>query len=245
MNVDHPAASQIPGLRQLWQEAFGDTDAFLDLFFATAFDPKRCLCATEHATVAAAAYWFSCGQYAYIYAVATAKNHRGKGLCHGLMDKLHALLRNEGYVGCIVVPGEESLRRFYGGMGYENFGGLGEVSCAAGTPLPLRKIGTEEFSTLRRQYLPEGGVLQEGENLAFLSRWAAFYAGKDFLLTATREGDSLRGLELLGNVHAAPGIVAALGVKTGTFRIPGPTPFAMCKSLMSEQKPTYFGFAFD
>ena len=32
MKFDHPTIRQIPQLRQLWQEAFGDSDAFLDQF---------------------------------------------------------------------------------------------------------------------------------------------------------------------------------------------------------------------
>ena len=245
MNIDHPTLPQIPQLRALWKEAFGDTDSFLDTFFGCAFAPMRCLCVTIEGEVAAVAYWFSCGQYAYIYAVATAKCHRGKGLCHALMENIHALLQIQGYDGCIVVPGEESLRRFYRGMGYEDFGGIREFSCNAGAPLPIRKVGTEEFSALRRQYLPDGGVVQEGENLAFLSRWAEFYAGEDFLLAATREGETLRGLELLGTPDAAPGILAALGAKSGTFRTSGVAPFAMYKSLVDKKSPTYFCFAFD
>lgn len=245
MNVEHPTLTQIPQLRALWKEAFGDSDSFLDTFFGSAFAPERCLCVTVDGEIAAAAYWFSCGQYAYIYAVATAKRHRGQGYCHALMAKIHALLQSQGYNGCIVVPGEESLRRFYAEMGYENFGGMEESSCIAGAPLPLRKIETEEFAALRRQYLPDGGVVQEGENLAFLSRWAEFYAGADFLLAATREGETLRGLELLGNRAAAPGILSALEAKNGTFRTPGVAPFAMYKSLVAKNPPAYFGFAFD
>ena len=245
MNIDHPTLTQIPQLRALWKEAFGDTDSFLDTFFGTAFAPERCLYVTVDGEIAAAAYWFSCGQYAYIYAVATAKQHQGRGYCHALMGKIHALLRWQGYDGCIVVPGDESLRRFYAEMGYENFGGIEEFSCIADAPLPLRKIETEEFAALRRQYLPEGGVVQEGENLAFLSRWAEFYAGADFLLAATREGETLRGLELLGNPNVAPGILTALEAKNGTFRTPGHTPFAMYQSLGAKNPPTYFGFAFD
>lgn len=245
MNIEHPTSTQIPQLRALWKEAFGDSDSFLDTFFGTAFAPERCLCVTVNGEIAAAAYWFSCGQYAYIYAVATAKRHRGKGLCHALMAKIHALLQRQGYDGCIVVPGEESLRRFYAGMGYADFGGMEEFSCAAGAPLPIHKVGAEEFATLRRQYLPDGGVVQEGENLAFLSRWAEFYAGADFLLTATREGETLRGLELLGNRAVAPGILSALDATCGTFCTPGHTPFAMYKSLVVKNPPTYFGFAFD
>ena len=37
MRIDHPDLGQIPELRQLWKEAFGDSDAFLDAFFMVAF----------------------------------------------------------------------------------------------------------------------------------------------------------------------------------------------------------------
>ena len=245
MVIDHPKMKQIVGLRQLWKEAFGDTDEFLDCFFATGFAPERCLCATAEREVAAMAYWFGCGEYAYIYAVATAKKFRNQGICRALMEKIHDILTKKGYAGCVLVPGDAGLRRFYAGMGYEDFGGMQELTCTAGTPLPVTKISAEEFAALRRQYLPQGGVIQEGENLNFLSCWAEFYRGEDFLLTAVREDDMLRGLELLGNAAAGPGIVAALGAKSGTFRAPGDGPFAMHLPLNEKKAPAYFGFAFD
>ena len=55
MRIDHPTDAEISGLRQLWKEAFGDTDGFLDAFFSTGFSPERCLYAGEGGTVAAAA----------------------------------------------------------------------------------------------------------------------------------------------------------------------------------------------
>ena len=36
MTFDYPTPQQLPGLRQLWQQVFGDTDEFLDAFFSTA-----------------------------------------------------------------------------------------------------------------------------------------------------------------------------------------------------------------
>lgn len=241
MKFEHPTLAQIPGLRALWKEAFGDSDEFLDLFFENAFSPQRCLCAAD-GEMMAAAYWFSCGKYAYIYAVATAKAHRGKGLCHELMAQIHRLLASQGYAGAIVVPGEESLRQFYAGMGYENFGGIREFACDAGpVPAVLTPLETAEFARLRRQYLPAGSVAQEGENLEFLRQFARFYAGPDFLVTVGPQSVA----ELLGNTEAAPGILAALGRKSGNFRTPGATPFAMYKPLGQENPPTYFGFAFD
>lgn len=244
MNIDHPNLSQVPQLRQLWQEAFGDTDSFLDKFFSFAFSPRRCLCATIGCELAAMAYWFSCEEYAYIYAVATAEKHRGKGICHTLMDKMHHILLQEGYAGCIVMPGEESLRDFYQGMGYANFGGVHEFHCDAGTPLVLRKISKDEYAALRRNYLPAGGVVQEGENLSFLSCWANYYEGPNVLVTALWEDGELKVMELLGDENAAPGIVAALGAKCGSFRTPGTTPYAMHRPLKKNQAPKYFAFCF-
>lgn len=244
MNIDHPKREQIPQLRRLWKEAFGDEDAFLDHFYSKAFSPDRCLCATIDAEVAAMAYWFDCREYAYIYAVATAKKHRGKGISHVLMARIHEILTARGYAGCILVPGEESLRKFYADMGYENCGGVAEFDAAATAPLPLRKLEIEEYAALRRQYLPEGGVIQEGVNLDFLACWAHFYEAPNAVLAAIWEEGTLLVPELLGDVQAAGSIVAALGADTGWFRSPGEKPFAMHRPLNCNTPPKYFAFCF-
>ena len=99
---------------------------------------------------------------------------------------------------------------------------------------------------MRRRCLPEGGVVQEGENLAFLSRFAGFYRGEDFLLAASREGNHLFGMEFFGNEALVPGILKALGAETGSFRTPGEEkPFALYAPLEVAPAPQYFGLAFD
>ena len=244
MEIKHPTKEQIPTLRQLWIEAFDDTDSFLDKFFSTAFSPERAMCATDGCEVIAAAYWFDCGDYAYIYAVATAKKHQGRGICHALMEKIHGVLTLRGYAGCILVPGEENLRQFYRGMGYENCGGVTEFDADATAPLPLRKLSATEYAALRRQYLPEGGVVQDGVNLDFLACWAEFYAAPNALAAVTWEDGKLMVLDLLGDVQTAGGIVATLGAETGWFRCPGEEPFAMHRPLGSNTPPKYFAFCF-
>ena len=44
MIIKSPETRHIPQLRQLWKEAFGDTDDFLDVFFSVAFAPERSRC---------------------------------------------------------------------------------------------------------------------------------------------------------------------------------------------------------
>jgi GNAT superfamily N-acetyltransferase len=239
----------IDALKKLWKQAFGDDDGFLSLFFATAYVPQRCRYITVDGQLAAALYWFDCSyngtKCAYIYAVATAPAFRGQGLCRRLMDDTHEALQAQNYAGAILVPGEPGLFEMYRKLGYRVMSGVESISCPAGAPTDVQEASIEAYAAKRRSLLPPGGVLQENENLRFLSGYARLYTGKDFALAALRDGEKLVGLKLLGNTDAAPGIVAALGCKEGRFRIPGSVPFAMYHPLSDTPAPTYFGLAFD
>ena len=250
MKPEHPDFADIPGLRRLWKEAFSDGDAFLDSFFSTAFSPERCLRIAQCGQILCAAYWIPAqleeGKAAYIYALATAKAHRGKGLAHKLCHKIHEELTKQGYLAAILVPGEPSLGKFYEEMGYRFFGGMEQCSAVAQMPAAvLRRVTGAEYATLRQQYLPAGAVRQNGEGVDFLAAYAELYAGEDFLLAAWREEDTLHGLELLGNRARFPHIMQALGVKEGSARYPGAENFAMWLPLANCKEPTYFGLAFD
>lgn len=251
MRIDYPQEDQIPQLQKLWKEAFGDTDAFIGAFFGTVFSPDRCRCVSEEGTVTAALYWLDCRcldrPMAYLYAIATAKKYRGLGKCRLLMEDTHRLLAELGYAGCLLVPGERMLFRMYRGLGYETCSRIHEWSCkAADASIPLREISAGEYASLRRQYLPEGGVVQEAENLVLLKSQTRLYAGEDFLFCAAAEGGELLCPELLGNADAAPAILTALHAHSGTFRTPGDSKdFAMYHPLSDAMAPQYFGLAFD
>lgn len=256
MTIDAPKKSQIPKLRSLWQEAFGDTQDFLDDFWRTAFDTDRCRCVVTDGKVVAALYWFDCqymkNRIAYVYAVATDEAYRGRGIGHELMENTHQHLAKLSYEGAILVPGSEGLFRFYEGMGYRTCSTIREFSCTTAVKdekeVLLRSIDKTEYARLRRQMLPQDGVVQENENLDFLQTQAQLYAGPGFLLAARKEDDRILGVELLGNDAKAPEIVHALGCVQGTFRVPGEgKAFAMYHSLTdnTQPDPTYFGLAFD
>ena len=252
MNIDYPHPEQLPDLRRLWQLAFGDSEAFLHSFFSTAFSPDRCRCISEAGQVLAALYWFDCvcdGEtLAYVYAVATHPDHRGRGLCRALMTDTHAHLTAHGYAGSLLVPQEEGLRILYRGLGYDDCTAISQFDCTAGnTPLSLRAVTPEEYAARRREFLPPRAVIQEGENLDFLKTQVQFYAGPGILLAVAKEEDSLFCPELLGDPSAAPRILHTLGALHGTFRTPGSTvPFTMYRPLTATAPvPSHFAFAFD
>lgn len=253
MTFDYPVPGQYPLLKQLWKAAFGDTEEFITLFFETAFSPLRCRVAHTEGETAGMLYWFevSCEEQklAYLYAVATHPDHRGKGVCRSLMADTHALLKELGYSAVLLVPQTEALRNMYTAFGYQSCTTVSETFCAAGeSPAAIHQIDPPEYARLRREWLPEDGVVQEGENLRFLAAQATFYRGNDFLLAAREEeAGSLFGMELLGSAAAAPGILKALGCGQGTFRTPGnKKSFAMFLPLTGEARPPrYFGLPFD
>ncbi len=238
-------------LKELWALAFGDSWESITLFFQTAYHPRRCRLLTDGDRVCAALHWLDCEfsgeRFAYIYAVATHPDDRGRGLCRQLMKETHQQLRKQGYAGAVLMPAEAGLRQMYAKMGYRECSSIHQFDCHAGKPVAVRSIDRGEYARLRRQFLPANGLIQEKENLAYLETYAGLYAGKDFLLAAVHEEDRLFGMELLGNAQAAPGILGAMGYREGTFRTPGDDiPFGMGISLKDNVSlPGYLGLAFD
>lgn len=269
MTIAAPDKTQLPALRGLWQEAFCDTNEFLDSFFSVAFSPERCRIVLIEGQVGAALYWFDCNwdgkKLAYLYAIATAKQFRGQGLCHQLLKDAHCHFKQSGYTGSLLVPASKALFRFYETMGYQTFCHCrehtlnlcnGSVSCKAvapwtgsfSAPMP---ISVTEYARLRQLYLPKGSILQEGSSLDFLEAQASFYKGGNYLFAARKEGMHLHGIELLGTLPTCffPALISTLGCTTGTIRTPGTpqdSPFAMYRPMQTgTSAPSYFAFAFD
>ncbi len=249
MIIDKPSNTE--PLRQLWKQAFGDTDAFLDSFFTFGFSSNRCRQITIDGKVVAALYWFDCSfgdkKIAYLYAVATDKAFQGRGLCRILMEDTHRHLQSLGYHGAFLVPVSEGLFSLYQKLGYRTCSSVNEFTCKASGTVLLHPVTAEDYNLLRRKYLPAGSVALDGSMLNFLKEQYFFYAGENFILCATAEGNTLIVAELLGDTSVAPSVVAVLGQKKGRFRTPGnEKPFAMYYPFTySQDKPSYFSLALD
>ena len=93
MNIDAPRKKDLPALKALWQQAFGDSDTFADAFFQHGFRQDRCRCLYLEDKPAAALYWFDCTwqdhPVAYLYGVATDQQHQNKGLCRAQIGRAH------------------------------------------------------------------------------------------------------------------------------------------------------------
>ena len=180
MIIKHPEKAHIAGLIALWVEAFEEPREAAQCFFDTAFDPQRSLICLEGEEVAAGLYWFDClwkgRKVAYIYAVGTRLSQRGKGFCNKLMEKTHEVLRERGYLGAILVPAEESLFGFYGGMGYISCcpGGIPGEKITGDTG--LTPISMEVYLEKQKALLPENAVLHTSAAYEYLQHFGEFYS---------------------------------------------------------------------
>ena len=194
MTINYAQPKDIPRLTRLWQESFGDSPESVAHFFRTGFVPENSAVADGGA---GALYWFDClwegKRLAYIYAVATEKESRGKGICAALMAWTADSLRARGYAGAILVPAEEGLFRMYGKMGYvplkkavilrEGEAGIEESPKQKGILRVAQddkkdsaeEISAREYMALRKELLPEGGVEHTQRAFDYMAGFLRFY----------------------------------------------------------------------
>lgn len=242
----------VAALKNLWKQAFGDTDPFIHGFFTTGFSPMRCNTLEQDGHLAAALYWFDClwqgRKIAYIYGVATDKAFRKQGLCRKLMDDTHEQLHEAGYAGAVLVPAADELSRMYEKMGYRGFCPMVKKTVLpALTREEVKVITPEEYSRLRQDRISENGVGQDLNALRFYETYGKFYCAGSSVFSAAKEDDMLYVQEFLGDPGQLPGIAAALDCSAAQVRLPGgDNMFAMYRSFTNDQDmPAYFGIALD
>ena len=251
MTIKTPEKQDIPALRALWKEAFGDPDTFLDTFFVAGFSPNRSRGVFLENQPVAALYWFDCAwagkKIAYLYAIATAKNRQGQGLCRALMTDTHNHLKSLGYHGAALVPAKEELFSLYEKFGYEGFyPATRQEVTAEEKPISLQPIDGQTYSRLRQNLLPQDALLQEGATVAFLSGFAEFYQLDSGIACAAKEGDTLYIQEYLADPKELPAFAFALGCQTAQARLAGGKNCAMYLPFDGEKKrPAYLGIHLD
>ena len=147
---------------RLWQEAFGDEREFV-MHYLDSYSREDCriLRFGERGEVVAMMHYhpFTVGgsdcnevavrfspsqpcmegcRGAYIYGVATAVECRGKGLASAMIAESMAKMRSRGIDFAMLIAEEPSLRRWYGGMGFELLEGVtASVTAPDGTNLAM------------------------------------------------------------------------------------------------------------
>lgn len=152
MEVCLARSSDREGICHLWQQVFGDSREAVEQFFR--FFPRcRSYVVREQGQILSMIHALPQTlspdvPAAYLYAIATAPEHRGQGLCRRLMEAVHEDLSKEGVRLTVLTPATPSLFDFYATMGYAPAFSRGHNPFPGGMP-----ISAEEYALLREQLL--------------------------------------------------------------------------------------------
>lgn len=263
--------TDIPALKALWKQAFGDDDACIDAFFRSAYTPEGVFVLREDGAVKAMACWFPetvCWarkgwSAAYLYAVATDKSSRGRGYCGRLLSFAEGFLAPRGVKVLLLVPGGESLRGFYQRYGYHDFTTVHLLEADAATTAGSAEwVEPPAYLELREQFLAHHAYIScPVPVLAFQQRIAQLsgggmarisQGGLEGCACVAKDGNGRAVLyELLwpGDPLEGASLAAGLaGAGRMLIRMPGgETPFAMAKWLSEKPKlpVPFLGLALD
>ena len=118
MRTRKTGREDIPALKALWQEAFGDEQQDIDLFFETVYPNATGFCAEDGGelvsmlcalpqTIVKEEKQLKC---AYLYAVATKKDRQGEGLCSALLAYAEKELRKRYVDALLLSPAAQKKR---------------------------------------------------------------------------------------------------------------------------------------
>ncbi len=114
-------------LKKLWIDTFGDSEEYVSLFFDCGYAPAECFAEIVDGKAISVLYLldgfikteekFFKGRY--LYAAATATEHRGKGIMAKLIREAQSYADNNNISFISLVPADEGLYGYYSRFGFE------------------------------------------------------------------------------------------------------------------------------
>ncbi|MDR0365039.1 MAG: GNAT family N-acetyltransferase [Bacteroidales bacterium] len=115
---------------QIWEDAFHDEKEYIS-FFLSQHPCYTCLVYETKQRIAAMLFLIPCSLARqsgyYVYACATSPEYQRKGYMRQLLEFSFRKAQQEKAFGLILVPGSNSLFKYYEKIGYQKFSGLGRT----------------------------------------------------------------------------------------------------------------------
>lgn len=251
-------------LTALWRTCFGDSPADIEAFWRitkpTVFLAKERERVVSMACALDCTLIDDCGEAlpaAYLYAICTAPEERGRGLSKGLMEFAEQELKKTAAF-TVLVPAGSDLFDFYRKLGYQTAFYHKKYCITAGDNAKITRLDIDGYRNLRDLQL-YGAFLSYD---AKLLQWQDYLSQADnaglyrietaqavCCAAAQKRGDSLIIKELLPDCpEAAAALAAKLHCRDAEVRTEGlQLPFGMLKALSDVPTPAqaYLGLAFD
>jgi GNAT superfamily N-acetyltransferase len=168
----HAEYSDVPELKELWAEVFGDEAEYIDLFFDRMFRPEDyvLLCGRDgggsESILSMASLLpvdlVSDGErfpVSYLYGMATRPSEQGNGFGLKLLKHAAEYCKSIGKAGIALQPADRGLLRFYKKAGYlPAFTGSSNPSCYIDYPQYFLDFAAEAGYTVPAEEEPERSV---------------------------------------------------------------------------------------
>lgn len=186
-------------LKALWVECFGDSNDYVELYFAQhditrhtmvfidGENPVSMLSLLPMTVVTQAGILPA----RYIYAVATKESYRGRGLSTKLLEAAHKQMKNQGIALSVLVPASVALYNFYQKRGFDAAFYAGQAIVTQDQILPCKgsfvisEAAPIEFMEVRERAFAGRTmfVRWDGDALAYRLTETAFNGGETLLLS--------------------------------------------------------------
>ncbi len=168
----HAEYSDVPELKELWAEVFGDEAEYIDLFFDRMFRPEDyvLLCGRDgdgSESILSMASLLSVDlvsdgerfPVSYLYGMATRPSEQGKGYGLKMLDFAAEYCRENGKAGIALQPADTGLLYFYKKAGYSPaFTGSSNPSCYIDYPQYFLDFAAEAGYAVPAEEEPERSV---------------------------------------------------------------------------------------
>ncbi len=265
-------------LRELWKLAFGDEDDYIDHFFQRYYSPERMLVLEENNVVQAMTAWFDMPLVsaqgavypsAYLYAVATHPDCRGRGLAGQLLSFADRWLKEQGFVCVTTVPARADLHVFFAQNGFEECFALEQQEYTAlpsQQEISLEQVSAAEYGRLRELLLNgtdhvaySQSALEYQQGVCSLSGGGLYRVGECGCVCVEVAGDEVYVKELLSPTGDRDTVLTAIAKRHPAKKYWVRNPytgqrskweFAMIKWLVPNAdrklpEGAYLGLAFD
>ncbi len=179
-------SSDFEGIIRLWQEAFGDTEEAIRMFLHSRYIPENTIVAEENGAVVSMLFLLD-GKFKvdnilynsyYLYAAATAKAYRGRGIMAELLGYAQNLAESRKIDFICLKPAEESLYGFYEKFGYKSVFAAKRVSLKCGNDSKIYSDSDIDWEKVRNEFLiGTDAFIWDNQAIEFAVNQHIFYGG--------------------------------------------------------------------
>ena len=179
MQIRTAAPGDVPSLKTLWEERFGDGRNYIDLFFSNCFVPEQTLTAVDpDGRLCGACYLLPCflitprGQQAadMLYALAVQRDLEGQGIGSLLLEEARSRADRQ-HAALILSPSMPSLSEYYARRSFRAvfYRQEREIDCPDNAPRPrIRPCDAAAYTRLRdSRYQAPGTVRWDTHAIAW------------------------------------------------------------------------------